>query len=127
MSCSLYCAELAVAGKCGRGAYQVQNDFAVRVRLELGLALELLAQYSVVVDLAVDGQVKGLLLVDQRLCARVCRLSEELNCGVFGTNQFQQCSVSRGQELHFISECGYQCPDSHTGVVDSDIAAYSRG
>ena len=52
--------------------YQVEDNLAVRVRLELWVALQGLAQYPVVVDLAVDGQEDRLILVDQRLGARVC-------------------------------------------------------
>lgn len=50
----------------------MQDDFAVRVGLKLGRALKLLAQDSVVVDLAVDGQEDGACLVDQGLRTGVC-------------------------------------------------------
>ena len=51
---------------------QRDDDLAVRVCLELVRCLEALAEDTVVVDLAVDGQRDGSLLVDERLSARVC-------------------------------------------------------
>ena len=51
-------------GGGGEGTYQVQDDLAVRVGLEFGLALQLLAQDPVVVDFAVDGQKEGFFLID---------------------------------------------------------------
>lgn len=49
--------------------FQIQWDdnFAIAVRLEVVGGLEMLPQDSVVVDLAVDGQSHGTLIVDQRL------------------------------------------------------------
>jgi hypothetical protein len=50
---------------------QRDDDLAIRVCLELVRCLEALAEDAVVVDLAVDRQRDGSLLVDERLGARV--------------------------------------------------------
>ncbi len=47
--------------------YQRDDDLAVRVGLELVGLLEVLPQRSMVVDLAIDGQGDGFLLVGQGL------------------------------------------------------------
>jgi hypothetical protein len=51
---------------------QRNDDLAIRVCLELVRCLEALAEDAVVVNLAVDRQRDGSLLVDERLGARVC-------------------------------------------------------
>lgn len=51
---------------------QGDDDLAIRMCLELVGLLQALAEDAVVVDLAVDGQRDGSLLVDERLRARVC-------------------------------------------------------
>jgi hypothetical protein len=51
---------------------QGDDDLAIRVCLEFVGLLEALAENAVVVDLAVDGQGDGTLLVDERLSAGVC-------------------------------------------------------
>jgi hypothetical protein len=52
--------------------YQVHDDLAVRVSLENGRLLELLAKGPVVVDFAVDGEKDLLVIGNQRLSAGVC-------------------------------------------------------
>ena len=47
--------------------YQRNDNLAIRVRLEVVLGLQLLAQDTVVVDLAVDGKGKSLIIVDEGL------------------------------------------------------------
>lgn len=50
----------------------MQNNFAVRMSLELGVGAKLLAQYSMVVDFPIDSQKNGSLLVDEGLRSAVC-------------------------------------------------------
>ena len=47
--------------------YQGDNDFAIGMGLELIGMFQLLAQDSVVVDLAIDRQGEGAILVEKRL------------------------------------------------------------
>jgi hypothetical protein len=49
----------------------MQNDLAVRVCLELYVPLDLLAQDSVIVNLAIDGQKERIVLVGERLRAAI--------------------------------------------------------
>jgi hypothetical protein len=51
--------------------YQRNDDLAIRVCLEVVLLLEALAEDTVVVDFAVDGQRDGSLFVDERLSTGV--------------------------------------------------------
>ena len=54
----------------------MEDDFAIRVSLELGaLVLERLAEGSVVVDLTVDGEEKLVVDRSDRLRARVYRIA----------------------------------------------------
>lgn len=53
-------------------AYEVHDDLAVRVRLEVWLLLEVLSQRSVVVDLAIDGEQELSVVARERLCSSVC-------------------------------------------------------
>lgn len=55
-------------------SYQRDDDFAIRVRLERVGVLEVLANDLVVVNLTVDGEGDGAILVQQRLGARVCEM-----------------------------------------------------
>ena len=52
--------------------YQWDNDFAIRMRLEVVLCLQALSQDSVIIDLSVDCQSQRLVVVDQGLSAGVC-------------------------------------------------------
>lgn len=51
---------------------QRDDDLAIRMCLEFVGLLQALAENAVVVDLAVDGQRDGSLLIDEWLSARVC-------------------------------------------------------
>lgn len=51
----------------------MHDDFTVRVGLEDGGLLELLAEGAVVVDLAVDGEDEGTVVADEGLSSRVWR------------------------------------------------------
>lgn len=91
----------------------MENDFAVRVGLEHGLALELLAQDAVVVDLAVHGKEEGTLFVDQGLRTRVyfsvrldaqCQAQERAGNG---SHQCRQCSNAHESELRKLLETRY--------------------
>lgn len=59
-------------------SYQRNNDFTVRVSLEVVGLAEVLAQDLVVVDFTVDSEGNAAILVEQGLSTRVCktRLSE---------------------------------------------------
>jgi hypothetical protein len=61
----------AVSFSSLRRPYQRNDDFAVRVCLEVVGRLEALAEDAVVVDFAIDGERDSLLLVDQGLRTRV--------------------------------------------------------
>jgi hypothetical protein len=51
--------------------YEVENDLAVRLGLEVGSLGAHLTKGFVVIDLAVDGQDQGLVIVGQRLSSRL--------------------------------------------------------
>lgn len=53
--------------------YQRNDDLTVGMRLELILGLQVLPEDTVVIDLAVDGQGKGAIVVDKGLGTRVCK------------------------------------------------------
>jgi hypothetical protein len=50
-----------------RVTYQGNDNFAIRVRLEVVLVVEVLANEAVVVDLTVDGEGEGAVIVDEGL------------------------------------------------------------
>jgi hypothetical protein len=50
-----------------RITYQRNDDLTIRVSLEVVLGLQGFPQNTVVVDLAVDGEGKGLVIVDEGL------------------------------------------------------------
>ena len=52
--------------------HQRNDNFTVRVRLEVVRVLQVLPQLSVVVDLAIDGKDDGLIRVGQGLGAGIC-------------------------------------------------------
>lgn len=70
----------AVSSLQNRCPYQRNNDFAIRVRLEVVGRLEGFAKDTMVVDLAVDGQGNGFLVVDERLRSGVCPCKRRLHC-----------------------------------------------
>lgn len=47
--------------------YQGNDNFAIRVRLEVVLVVEVLANEAVVVDLTVDGEGEAAVIVDEGL------------------------------------------------------------
>jgi len=71
MSYSKYYHYMSYVRFVDQAPYQGYDDFAVRVRLEVVRFLELLAQYPVVVDLAVDSKRYRFVLIDKRLCAAI--------------------------------------------------------
>jgi len=52
-------------------AYEVENNLAVRMGLELRALWQMLAQREVVVDFAVNGKDDFAVLTCQRLCTRI--------------------------------------------------------
>lgn len=54
------------------GAYKWDDNLAIGVSLEVVVVLQLLADDSVVVDLAVDSQCNGLISVSQWLGTGLC-------------------------------------------------------
>jgi hypothetical protein len=79
--------------------HQRNDDLAIRVCLEVVWLLEALAEDSVVVDFAIDSQRDSLLLVDERLSARVygCELLPDfgLGCGCIPTPTMLKRSWTR--------------------------------
>jgi hypothetical protein len=70
MSCSrYYYPSVSVPCKTYARAYQRNDNLAIRVCLEVVRGLERLAEDSVVVDLTVDSQGDGSLIVDEGLSA----------------------------------------------------------
>jgi hypothetical protein len=67
----LPCVSLNPRSNLAYHPYQRNDDLAIRVCLEVVLLLEALAEDTVVVDFAVDGQRDGSLFIDERLSTRV--------------------------------------------------------
>lgn len=57
----------------------MEDDLTVRVRLENGAGANFLSQRDVIVNLSVDGEDEGAVVVDQRL-----------STGVFGNKMFKK-------------------------------------
>jgi len=58
------------------GPYQRYYDFAIGVGLEVVRMLQLLAQDSMIIDLAIDGERQRSIIIDKRLGASICIRSE---------------------------------------------------
>jgi hypothetical protein len=74
----------------------VQDNLAIGVGPEVGRTLQLLAQYSVVVNFAVNSQKECLFVIDQGLSATVCwqvRVGQATGRAC-ESDQCQQCSIA---------------------------------